>query len=492
MGILVFGTGKYYKRYRFWLEQMVILALLDNDKRKQALGRIDDHLVLSPANGIKMDYDYVYVLGKYAQDMRGELLTLGVKDECIHTLNDLVDDILRVRGKIDAQVFTNTGIEKGNEAVEGVLQQEAKNILLISHDLGISGAVVACQALGRVLKLGGYNVVMAASLDGALREQITADGIPVICDLRLKKGKLSDIDWLGGFQIIWINTVVMFHLLVGHNSDIPVIWWIHESEMIFQSDLLDRFNGEFFTKVDFSNVHVYGVSKLACHPFLKCWPNVEKIDILPLGIDDFYVGRVKKTLDSTFIMAVVGDVFKRKSQDIFLSAIEMLPEHVYRECEFWIIGRCGEDDWAKAIYGKAKTMDNVKMCGKFTREQMAEALRKIDAIVVPSREESFSIAAIEGLMYHTAVICADEQSIGVAPYVRKKRAGLLVPKENAKALSEAITWAVTHRQVWKEMGERGRLLYEREFSLVSFGERVEKCIRSSLQLNQTKCLDSAG
>ena len=41
MGILVFGTGKYYETYKFWLEQLEIVALLDNAKSKQSLGRID-------------------------------------------------------------------------------------------------------------------------------------------------------------------------------------------------------------------------------------------------------------------------------------------------------------------------------------------------------------------------------------------------------------------------------------------------------------------
>lgn len=44
------------------------------------------------------------------------------------------------------------------------------------------------------------------------------------------------------------------------------------------------------------------------------------------------------------------------------------------------------------------------MCGQFTRNQMEVALNRINAIVVHSREETFSIAAVEGMMHCMAVI----------------------------------------------------------------------------------------
>lgn len=472
LGILVFGVGKCFETYKYWLDQLGIVALLDNDKKKQAQGKMYGHMILSPARGIELDFDYIYVLGKYAQDMRRELLELGVKNEFIHTINDLINDIMFIRGRIKPMVFQAAEIEN---------DKRKKNILLISHSLGLSGAVVACQSLGIVLKNSGYNVTIACALDGAMRGQMLNDGISVICDVRLKSERLSDIEWVNDFQMVWINTVAMFHLLVEHNPDIPIIWWIHESEMIYQEDLLDQYNEMFSTYIDFTNVHIYGVSELANGPFLRRWPYVEKIDILPLGVDDFFVKHGEQIVDSPFVFAVVGYLCKRKAQDVFLLAIEMLPDYIYRECEFWLIGGGASNKWGQDLYNKAEKMDKVKFCGQLTRSQMAEALERIDAIVVPSREETFSIAAVEGMMHGKAVICTDEQSVGVAHYVREAEAGLLVPRENARALSDAMMWAVMHRKVWQDMGKNGRLLYENCFSKDVFSERVNKCTYNLLQ-----------
>lgn len=480
MGILVFGTGKYYETYRFWLEQLEIVALLDNDRSKQTLGRLDGHLVLPPASGIKLDYKYIYVLGKYAQDMREELLELGVKTESIRTIDNLIDDVLFIRGKLKLQIFKVPGIENNSGTIEDVIKFGGKNILLVSHSLGLSGAVVACHSLGKVLKKDGYNVVIASALDGSMREQMVADGIPVICDIRLKNKTLSDIEWANNFQLVWVNTVAMFYLLISHKQRMPVVWWIHESEMIYQEDLSASYNEMFSAPVDFRNVYIYGVSDIANIPFLKRWPKVDIVDILPLGVEDLCRDYNEPRCDSPFVFAVIGNICKRKAQDVFLSAIEMIPESIYRECEFWIIGACGSDEWAQSIYSRAETLDNVKLCGQFTRNQMTNALKRINAVVVPSREETFSIAAVEGMMYYTGVICTDEQCVGVSPYVREANAGLLVPKDNAKALADAIIWAVTHPKAWQDMGRRGRLLYEETFSTDVFSERVERCVRNLL------------
>lgn len=97
-------------------------------------------------------------------------------------------------------------------------------------------------------------------------------------------------------------------------------------------------------------------------------------------------------------------------------------------------------------------------------------------VVVPSQEETLSLAAVEGMMNQAAVICSDESAVGVARYVREARAGLLVPPGDVNALSDALTWIVQHPQECKKMGERGRRAYEENFSLLSLERRVNEMV----------------
>ena len=85
MRILVFGTGDYYERYKKWLRNDDIVALLDNNKGKQGQ-IIDGNHVLSPEDAVrKLDFDAVFILSAHVSEMTKQLLRLGVCGERIST-----------------------------------------------------------------------------------------------------------------------------------------------------------------------------------------------------------------------------------------------------------------------------------------------------------------------------------------------------------------------------------------------------------------------
>ena len=88
MKYLLFGTGDYYNRYKKWFEPEDVLALLDNAPEKQNT-LLDGIPVLSPQEGIKLEYDAVIILSFYVKSMKQQLVELGVEEEKIIHFFDL-------------------------------------------------------------------------------------------------------------------------------------------------------------------------------------------------------------------------------------------------------------------------------------------------------------------------------------------------------------------------------------------------------------------
>ena len=68
MKYLLFGTGDYYNRYKKWFESADVVALLDNAVEKQNTV-LDNIRVLSPQEGVKLEYDVIIILSFYVKPM---------------------------------------------------------------------------------------------------------------------------------------------------------------------------------------------------------------------------------------------------------------------------------------------------------------------------------------------------------------------------------------------------------------------------------------
>ena len=109
--ILVFGTGDYYQRYKSWLKEYNILALLDNSARKQGT-TLDDCPIVSPKEGIKLEYEFIIILSIYDKEIREQLLTLGVNNDLIYTL--IVSSICLIAININYNYSRNYNVRYGH------------------------------------------------------------------------------------------------------------------------------------------------------------------------------------------------------------------------------------------------------------------------------------------------------------------------------------------------------------------------------------------
>ena len=217
---VLFGTGDYYQRFRHWFSDKKVVAILDNDKKKQGT-MLDGRPVLAPEKVRELCFDAVVILSFYVTEMKRQLISLGVEPDKIYHFYDL------------HELF-------------GAGKQKDTSILLLSHDLSLGGPALALYHAALVLQRNGYDVTFASMLDGPLREKLEHRRIPLMIDRRLQIYTMRELPWTEKYDLLFCNTVNYHTFLSDRNTDIPVIWWLHDSAFFYEGireEKLEKISG---------------------------------------------------------------------------------------------------------------------------------------------------------------------------------------------------------------------------------------------------------
>jgi glycosyltransferase involved in cell wall biosynthesis len=85
-----------------------------------------------------------------------------------------------------------------------------------------------------------------------------------------------------------------------------------------------------------------------------------------------------------------------------------------------------------------------------------------DAVVMPSRHEPLGNVVIEAWAQRRPIVAA--AAAGPAGLIRDRATGLLVPVDDARALSAALKRVLESRELAQELAEEGRRAYEAEYT----------------------------
>lgn len=99
-----------------------------------------------------------------------------------------------------------------------------------------------------------------------------------------------------------------------------------------------------------------------------------------------------------------------------------------------------------------------------------------DIMVLPTyyRNECFPLVLLEGMMHGLACISTNEG--GIPDIIDNNETGLIVEKQDAQALADAIEWMINHPEERKRMGEKGREKFLKEYTIERFEERFVETI----------------
>ncbi|MEH2435540.1 MAG: glycosyltransferase family 4 protein [Nostoc sp.] len=164
----------------------------------------------------------------------------------------------------------------------------------------------------------------------------------------------------------------------------------------------------------------------------------------------------------------------QKGLDILLEAWEQIcDERLGKDLRLLLVGT-GSD--ANELHQRIATMQlkGVIWIDEYVRDRSAilQYLSAADVYTLASRKEGFPVAPIEAMACNLPVVAADVAGISDILQDGEASGGLIVPRENAKALALALG-CVLDDQAWgRELGKLARLRAEECFSFEVIGKQL--------------------
>lgn len=199
--------------------------------------------------------------------------------------------------------------------------------------------------------------------------------------------------------------------------------------------------------------------------------------VVPIGIFHEKIDEVQKKLNLTpdkknpKQILFLGRLAGNKGCDYLVKA---MPQILEKEPDTKLI-ICGDGEEKAHILDLVTALDigrAITFLGTATFERLVELYYTSIAYIFPSinRLEAFGIVQLEAMVNYTAVVASDIP--GPNAVMAPGQSGLLVPKQDPKALAEAIISLIADPDRAKQMGRNGRELVEKKYDWNVIGDRV--------------------
>ncbi len=462
--IAVFGTGIYCKKFiRHILKKDIVVCFVDNDASKHGVSW-EGVPVIAPNELFKVEFDFVaiFVAKKNAIRIKDQLLDLGVPPKKIL----LYDEYISSRLAGVCEVYNPYAVES----------KRKESVAMVSFSIvNYGGGTMAAVNLVRAVRESGRKVsLIVPSADSAILDELCGYGFEIIVYPAFCNVTKIELGWIKShFDYAIVNGFPFVDLAYKISSVVPCSLWIHEPNDIYYKFYESTF-AQFPQYKDgawLSRVNVLAVSSIAKRAFLEYFPGRE-CSLFPYGISD--EGTVyKKSFNESkgnckITFAIIGRVEQLKAQDIFLKAY---PNH----CDFLIIGKAGNDDYAKSVLERAESLPFVVVMGALSRAQIAEAYKNdIDVVVCPSFEETMSLVITEGMM--NSKICIVSDNTGMAEYITDGKNGFVCKAGDENSLYEKMIHIIESYDELGDMRLAARKTYEENFTFDVFGKRFNEVI----------------
>ncbi len=463
MKIVIFGVGRFYQeRKNQFPAETEIIAFLDNNPSLQGQS-MDGCPVVAPENVRELFYDKIILMSASVEAMKRQLIQLGVDRKNIWYWEYFTSKLCCGKFKY---YFGNRDIKNYK-----------KRILIVSSHLDYTGGPFTAVYAARALQDRGYAVFLAApSGDKAFIDEAVESGINVVLCPALPYIHRKERVWLRQFDAVLVNVFPMIPSACEISRIRPVLWWIHESEVHLYDNIINRFD-DYAKREQLKRIHICAVSRVAQNKFNFYFSGRIK-ELLPYGIPDQKKKNSFHNIDSPLVFAIIGMVHPGKAQDIFLKAVEQLHAEKKRNVQFLVIGPIVRDAYGSQIREEASKEPAVKVTGRLTRSEIHKTYEEIDVIVCPSLEDSLPIVVTEGMMYGKVCIVSD--TAGTAEFIEDGKNGLICKAGDPKDLCEKMSWIISNREKLPAMGSEARKVYEKQFAMDSFGQRLERALEETI------------
>ncbi|CAO5190431.1 Glycosyltransferase [Frankia sp. AiPs1] len=211
------------------------------------------------------------------------------------------------------------------------------------------------------------------------------------------------------------------------------------------------------------------------------WLDGREVEVIPNPFDAMPWLGIPDVRDTRPVVATVGRLEAYKGVDVLLDAsAQLLAAGV--EHRLVLAGRpAGEIGGVPAgtwLERRARLLGlDVEFTGHLGADQVREIYRRARVVAVPSRFESFSIAAAEAMAAGRPVVTT--KRTGIAPFVERWGGGAAVPVGDARALADALAPYLLHPAHAAAVGTQGRVGVA-EIDPMSIARRKEEAYRYAI------------
>ncbi len=368
----------------------------------------------------------------------------------------------------------------GQDKVENRLREvsskgsDKKDVLLVSHEMSLTGAPRALLNMAKVLKANGFNPYIFALRGGPLCDEADKAGISVVADLERMlalwyledKGDGKLVEFFRSFPMVMLNTmesITMFPLSLIKES--RKLGWIHESARSYEN--MDRY--------DFENLiaqydDLYIVGDHARKNAMRLTSKASGFKNLYYGVDPIDLTAVSKArfTDGKIHLLLAGTIEERKGHHILGEALTLLGNEEREQLVIHCAGSVVEKEFGDRL--KEKGGETVVFEGSMPHDSLIELLEKCDGLICPSLDDPMPIVCTEAFQMQKPVLVAD--TTGTASFIEDGVNGFLVKGGNAPDLARGLRAMIGKRSEFGQIGRAGEKIYSDNFSLDSFAKSI--------------------
>lgn len=332
----------------------------------------------------------------------------------------------------------------------------AYKVALFSHEMSSTGAPIMLLVVAKAILKDGGQVRVLSYLDGSLRPTFEALGIEVFVHPGFRTNKSLINEFAGDCDYAIANTVVTYpviSLLKGPE----ILWWVHESQVI-DKDYIARYKRKKFRPDLEASL---GMAKKVAVVTEYSKQVVQKysshVKILNLAIEDLFPeGIPHRKPHDKILFSILGAVCPIKGQDVALKAFTTLPEKYQEQMTLYIAGR-DVDEFSEDLKQRYSHHPHVEWGTSVPYDKLKEFYSNSDVILVASRDESFSLVALEACMAGKPLIIST--NVGAKFLVTPGENGFIFESENIESLQKAIIQMLENKHRLQEMGDNSRQKY---------------------------------
>jgi len=343
----------------------------------------------------------------------------------------------------------------------------AKDLLLVSHDLSLSGAPILLVYLAQHFRAQGYFVTVMSPQDGELARELHSRNIPMIIDATLSSAPDGQTRrFMAAFDLVVANTIVAWpSVLAAKESGTPVLWLLHESR---DGTLMADEEPRIVQALAAADDVVFACA--ATRSLYDKYRRADNFRVIPYGARPLRMPDDVARADGRFRLVHIGSVERRKGQDVLLDALGRLPAAVTSRLDVVMIGRTLDPDYHETLVPVLRALPFVRYLGQIPHAEIVEHLAVADVFVSSSRDEVFPVTILEAMSIGMPVIATAVG--GVPEMIRSGVDGIVVPAEDGAALAQAIVEMDDDAPGRRRMGEAARARFFDLYTIDRLGDRL--------------------